>query len=100
MIHHIVLFSFEKCPEGISMEEFLKQTKAAFEELEALIPCLKEIKAHININPKEEYHLMLHGVLSDRSEIDVYAQHPEHVARVQKFIKPYVAKRACVDIED
>ncbi len=100
MIHHIVLFSFDKLPEGTAKEVFLNEAKSAFEELGSLIGCLVELKAHININQKEEYDLMLHGVLAHESDIDVYAKHPEHVARVMKYIKPYVAKRACVDIKD
>lgn len=99
MIHHIVLFSFDRQPEAYSKERFLAEAKGGFEELSALIDCLREIKVSININPNEEYDLMLHGVLGSYDDVQTYAQHPEHVARVQKYIKPYVAKRACVDVE-
>ena len=53
-----------------------------------------------NINPNESYDLMLEGVLSSADEIEIYAKHPEHVARVKQYIKPFVSKRACVDIEE
>ena len=100
MIRHIVLFGFESYPSGQSKEQFLKEAKAAFEELPHHIDCLKSLKVSFNINPNESYDLMLEGVLSSADEIEIYAKHPEHVARVNQYIKPFVSKRACVDIEE
>lgn len=98
MIHHIVLFKFESLPKNTLKEDFLKEAKEAFETLPDLIDCLVEMRSHININPNEEYDLMLQGVIATESDIEKYAQHPEHVKLVERYIKPYVAKRACVDV--
>lgn len=99
MIQHVVLFAFGSHPEGMTKEEFLLQAKDSFEELADLIDPLEKITVTININPNEEYDLMLHGVLGKYEHVEVYAKHPEHVSRVQKWIKPYVSKRACIDGE-
>lgn len=99
MIHHIVLFSFDRYPDGVDKDTFLNEVKTSFEELPRLIDCLKGITVAINFNPDEEYDLLLHGTLTRKEDIQTYAKHPEHVLRVQKYIKPYVAKRACVDVE-
>lgn len=99
MIQHVVLFAFGSHPEGMTKEDFLLKVKESFEELDGLIEPLKEISVSINLNPKEEYDLMLRGVLENLEDAEVYAKHPEHVSRVAKWIKPFVAKRACVDGE-
>lgn len=100
MIHHIVLFGFGNLPGDADKQSFLVEVKNSFEELPNLIECLDSLKVSININPNESYDLMLHGVLSKADDIEVYAKHPEHVRRVQQYIKPYADKRACVDIEE
>ena len=99
MIQHVVLFAFGSHPEGMTKADFLLRVKERFEELIDLIEPLQEITVSINVNPHEEYDLMLRGILQRYEDIDVYAKHPEHVSRVQTWIKPYVSKRACIDGE-
>lgn len=100
MIHHIVLFGFGSFPEGLSKEQFLLSVKKSFEELPQLIEPLKSLDVSCNINPAESYDLMLHGVLEREEDIPIYARHPEHIKRVHQYIKPYVEKRACVDVRE
>lgn len=97
MIQHVVLFAFGSHPDGMTKQEFLTSVKNSFEELSGLIQPLQEISISININPNEEYDLMLRGILERYEDVEVYAKHPEHVSRVQRWIKPYVSKRACID---
>ncbi|MDN4753319.1 Dabb family protein [Porphyromonadaceae bacterium W3.11] len=96
MIHHIVLFK-------LSLEGEAKQSQIALikEQLEALpnvIDELKEIKVSTNINEQEEYDFMLLAVLEEKAHIDLYAKHPQHQQILVDHIKPYLEKRACVDI--
>lgn len=99
MIQHVVLFAFGSHPEEMTKADFLLEVKKSFEELSDLIEPLEEISVVININPNEEYDLMLRGIVGKYEDVEVYAKHPEHISRVQKWIKPYVSKRACIDGE-
>ena len=56
MIKHIVLFKFKDYSENIKNVEEIKRD---LEALKTIIPQLISIKAGINVNPKEAYHLAL-----------------------------------------
>ena len=62
------------------------------DEIEELI----SIEVGININPKENWDLVLTASANSLEDVAVYSAHPAHQAAVA-IIAPYKADRACVD---
>lgn len=96
MIEHIVLFKLSL--EGEDKQKQIALIKEKLEKLPMVIDELKEIRVSANVNPKEEYDFMLLATLEDEAAIDKYALHPQHQEILKHHIKPYLEKRACVDI--
>lgn len=94
MVKHIVMFKFKGSEEerlSISkkFEEALIQLP---DEIEELI----SIEVGININPKENWDLVLTASANSLEDVAVYSAHPAHQAAVA-LIAPYKEDRACVD---
>lgn len=94
MVKHIVMFKFKGSEEerlSISkkFEEALIQLP---DEIEELI----SIEVGININPKENWDLVLTASANSLEDVAVYSAHPAHQAAVA-LIAPYKDDRACVD---
>ena len=66
--------------------------------LKTIIPQLISIKAGINVNPKEAYHLALEVEVKDMADLEIYATHPEHL-KVGKRIREILDSRSCVDYQ-
>ena len=95
MIKHIVLFKFKDYSENIKNVEEIKRD---LEALKTIIPQLISIKAGINVNPKEAYHLALEVEVKDMADLEIYATHPEHL-KVGKRIREILDSRSCVDYQ-
>lgn len=98
MIRHIVLFELND-QLGDEKAQHLQALKADFEKLPDTISELKELKIELNVNPGETYDLALIALCEDLETLHAYAVHPDHVALVARYIKPYLVSRACVDHE-
>lgn len=94
MIKHIVTFRFKGTAEDrkATAESF----KAALEALPAIIKELKSIEVGVNINPTEDYDLVLTATADTLEDVKSYSVHPAHVAAVAK-VKAQIASRCCVD---
>lgn len=99
MITHIVLFQLSDRLSGEEKEKHLRALKADFEKLPSTISELKELRIELNVNSAEAYDLALIAHCEDLETLHAYAVHPDHVALVAKYIKPYLVSRACVDYE-
>lgn len=71
----------------------------ALMELPAIIPQLSSMQTGLNVNPKEEYDVILTAEAASLADIAAYSAHPAHLACVD-IIKGHVASRACVDYDD
>lgn len=96
MIEHIVLFKLSL--EGEAKQKQIALIKNELEKLPEIIKELIEMRVSANVNPREEYDFMLLALLEDEEAIDKYALHPQHQGILINYIKPYLEKRACVDI--
>lgn len=96
MFKHVVSFKFKGSPE--------QRTKVAKDFAEALvqlpdrIPELKSIEVGLNVNPAEDWDLVLIAVADTLDDIAIYSAHPAHQEAVE-IIAPYKEARACVDYE-
>ncbi|MDD7642031.1 MAG: Dabb family protein [bacterium] len=99
MVKHVILWNLK---EEYSAEEKARIKAEIKENLEALvgkIPGLLEM--HININglPSSTADLMLDSTFESAEALKGYAVHPEHVAVADGKVRPFTAKRACLDYE-
>ena len=94
MVKHIVTFKFKGTPE--ERKEVAEKFAEALRALPQQIEQLKSIEVGININPAEEYDLVLTAIADNLEDVAIYSAHPAHVDAV-KIIAPYKESRACVD---
>ena len=100
MITHIVLLQLDEKLAGEEKKANLAALKEDFEQLPHTIEELVDLHIEINANPSEKYDLVLIAHCEDLRKLHDYAVHPDHVALVGKYIKPYLVSRACVDYEE
>lgn len=98
MIKHIVLFKLIPFETETDKQEKLDEIKKALLGLPDKIECLLSMEVGINANPNEVYDFSLTTTFNDIADVDVYANHPDHM-EVVKLIGPVKAERACVDFE-
>ena len=96
MVKHIVSFKLSGSKE-VRLET-AKKFKEALEALPAIIEPLQSIEVGINVNPCEDWDVVLTAILPTMSDVDVYAKHPAHVAAAS-LLAGHKEARACVDYE-
>ncbi len=100
MIKHVVLFKLASFAEGNTKYENALYIKEKLEGLEALIPELLKIKIVLNIPEVSlnNYDLMLIAEFNSLQDLDIYANHPEHI-KVVSFISKVKTERAAIDYQ-
>lgn len=96
MVKHIVMFKFKGSPE--ERQDISKRFMEALIQLPCEIPQLKSIEVGINMNPSEQWDLVLTATADSMEDVAIYSAHPAHQAAVE-IIKPYKEDRACVDYQ-
>ena len=99
MVKHVILWNLK---EEYSAEEKARIKAEIKENLEALvgkIPGLLEMKINIEGLPSSTADLMLDSTFESAEALKGYAVHPEHVAVADGKVRPFTAKRACLDYE-
>ncbi|GAA5581116.1 Dabb family protein [Porphyromonas gingivalis] len=99
MIKHIVMFKLAGFDSAEAKMKHLHRIKDALEALVQVIEPLRSMSVCLNMNPSEEYDLMLEADLNSLADVKAYAEHPAHTAVVRELIAPYKAGRACIDFE-
>lgn len=77
----------------------MQEIKNNLEGLINKVDVLKLIRVDFNVNPAETWDIILTTELASLADVDIYANHPEHVAVSKGIIGPVKADRACVDYE-
>lgn len=98
-IHHYVLFQFNYKLTEEEKNSIFDEIKVEFEKLPNKINCLNQLTIYRNINPDEDFDILLKAIVPSIEDVPNYSKHPAHMEMVQKYIKPYMSSRACVDIE-
>ena len=96
MIKHIVAFKLK----GTPAERFGTASKFrdALMSLPEKIDVLKSMEVGLNMNPDEDWDVVLTAVVPTMADVAIYANHPDHVAAAA-IVGPYKEARACVDYE-
>lgn len=96
MVKHIVTFKLTGTPE--ERMDVATRFRDALLALPAQIPVLESMEVGINANPAESWDLVLTAIVPTMADVDVYANHPAHVAAAG-LLTGHKADRACVDYE-
>lgn len=96
MIKHTVMFKLNGSDE--QRRKIAEDFKAALLSLPEKIKCLRSMEVGININPSEDWDLVLIAEVLTMNDVEVYSKHPAHVAAAS-IVAPHKEARACVDYE-
>ena len=96
MIKHTVMFKLHGSEE--LRRKIAEDFKAALLELPEKIECLQSMEVGININPAEDWDVVLMAVVPTLKDVHAYSKHPAHIAAAA-ILGPYKEARACVDFE-
>lgn len=98
MIRHIVIWKLADTAEGNNKIENARIMKQRLEALVGVIDGLEEAVVGVNLNGGE-YDVALDSRFASKKALDVYANHPAHVA-VKEFVHAVAIGRQCVDFEE
>lgn len=96
MVKHIVSFKLKGTEED--RLDAAKRFKEALLALPGQIEVLKSIEVGLNVNPQEDWDVVLTAIVPTLADVSIYAKHPAHVAAAS-IVAPLKADRACVDYE-
>lgn len=98
MIKHVVLFKLAPFAEGNTKLENALYLKENLENLQNLIPELLKIEVVLNMPDvsADNYDLMLITEFENLKDLDLYANHPEHL-KVTSFMSKVRTDRAAID---
>ena len=100
MVKHIILWTLN--PELSEEEKATVKAgiKAGLEGLLGKVPCLLDIKVHIDGRlASSNADVMLDSTLESPEALKGYAVHPDHVAVANGKVRPYTVQRSCLDFE-
>lgn len=99
MVTHIVMWKLHAEADGRTREENARIAKEKIDALAGRIPGLLSIKAGIDfLRSDASADLVLISTHTSREALDVYQDHPEHVA-IKGFMKTITCGRQVVDFD-
>jgi Stress responsive A/B Barrel Domain. len=97
MVNHLVIWRLNK---NFSTEERANALESLQKEAETLkaIPGVTSFTLTTDIHPRTsvEADLLLHSVHASQADLDIYYDHPVHLAFVER-VKPYIDSRDRID---
>lgn len=101
MIKHIILWTLKSEYTAEQKAELKKNIKIQLENLKGKIPGLLDVKVQIdNVLASSNADLMLDTTFESEEALKGYANHPEHVAVANTYVRPYTAVRSCLDFKE
>lgn len=99
MVKHIILWNLSEEYSMKEKEEIKRNIKKELEGLKDKIPGLLEIKVNIVGLDSSTADLMLDSTFESADALKSYSVHPAHQDVANTFVRPYTAKRSCLDYE-
>jgi len=96
MIRRIVVFKMKDFAEGRKGAENALKLAGMFNALGERLPFLASIRAGANVNGASDYHMGLTVEYRTEADIDLYTNHPDHLA-VKDFVGKVIETRTIVD---
>ena len=99
MVKHIILWDIKEEYSQIEKDEIKSNIKGGLEGLKGKIPGLVDIKVYTNGLETSTADLMLDSVFESEKALAEYAKNPLHTNIADTFVRPFTAKRNCLDFE-
>lgn len=99
MVKHVILWNLKEEFSQAEKEEIKKNIKAGIESLNGKIPSLIDIKVYTTGLASSTADLMLDSTFESEEALKNYAVHPDHVEVANTMVRPFTAKRSCLDFE-
>lgn len=99
MVKHIILWNLKDEYTADEKAEIKAKIKTEIEALVGQVPGLLEAKVQTEYLETSNVDLMLDTTLESAEALKNYAVHPKHVFVADTFVRPYTAKRSCIDFE-
>ena len=97
MVHHIVMWKFKPEIGEAEKPELKAAMKDNLTSLVGKVPGLLSLEFVEEPIPSSTHDIALVSTLEKAEDIAVYGSHPEHVAVADKYVRPFVTERACLD---
>ena len=99
MVKHIIMWTLKDELTEAEKAEIRAGIKEGLEGLAGKIPGLIDIKVELPTLPTSNVDAYLDTTLESPEALQVYANHPEHLAVANGKVRPYTKTRACIDYE-
>lgn len=99
MIKHVILWQLKDELTDDQKAAVKAEIKERLEALEGQIPGLLYVKVAIDPMPSSNTDVYLDSAVEDAAALDVYQNHPAHVAIKNDLIMPNAKTRLCMDYE-
>ncbi|MCQ2523488.1 MAG: Dabb family protein [Lachnospiraceae bacterium] len=97
MVKHVILWTLKDEYCGHQMEEIKAGIKEGLEGLKGQIDGLVDIKVNIAPLRSSNCDLMLDSTFESEEALKAYASNPLHVHVADTKVRPFTAKRTCMD---
>lgn len=97
MVKHVILWNLKEEITGKEKEEIMKNIKEGIEGLIRKVPGIIDIKVYYDALDSSTADIMLDSTFESEEALKGYAVHPEHVKVADTLVRPYTAKRSCLD---
>lgn len=98
MLNHIVMWKIKE--EFTDKDKIKDEVAYNLENLIYKIEELKEIKVKKFMEATSTHDIALFVKVEDEKALVNYSKNPLHIEVVEKFIKPYIYDRVCIDFYD
>ncbi|GAB6160157.1 Dabb family protein [Howardella ureilytica] len=97
MVKHIVMWKLNDDIQSMDKEHILDNMKTHLEDLRNDVEGLLSISVNIYPLDTSTVDVMLTSLLIDEEALKNYANHPKHIEVAEKYVKPFVCSRSCMD---
>lgn len=97
MVKHVILWTLKDEYCGKEMEDIKAGIKEGLEGLKGEIPGLIDIKVNVVPLRSSNCDLMLDSTFESEEALKEYATNPLHVQVADTKVRPFTAKRTCMD---
>ena len=97
MVKHVILWTLKDEYSGKQMEDIKAGIKEGLEGLKGQIPGLIDIKVNVEPLRSSNCDLMLDSTFESEEALKGYATNPLHVNVADTKVRPFTAKRTCMD---
>mgnify|MGYP000003178504 FL=1 len=95
MLKHIVMWNIKK--EVKDVKKVKREAKEAIEGLYGKVPAIQKITFVTETLPSSNMDVAVIAEVKDEEALKAYATHPLHVEAGEKFIRPFMENRSCID---